>query len=269
MKHSLEDLRNITYRNRKRFLELFTKLGYGHLTSAFSWAEISTVLYYEIMNFSGATPDRMVISKGHGAGMLFPIFEDLNLISREEMEETLKVGGNNMKLKKLFYPGFDFYGGSLGIGMAMAVGLAKGDKLNNSAQKTYCLLGDAECYEGAVWEAIHFAGHHKLDNLIAVVDRNFLGCSDFTEHMLKLEPFKEKWIFSDWDVYEVDGHNIEVVYNALLLASCNGHKKPQCIIAHTKKGGGLDYTIDKPLLHGFMPRREEEIKRAFKELKYL
>lgn len=268
MKHTLEELRNITYKNRRRFLELFTNLGYGHVTSAFSWAEISTILYYEIMNFSGEESDRMIVSKGHGAGMLFPIFEDLGFINREEMENILKVGGDNRKIKKLFYPGFDFYGGSLGIGIAMAVGLAKGDKINNSSRKVYCILGDAECYEGSVWEAIHFAGHHELDNLIVIVDRNFLGCSNFTEKMIRLEPFKEKWIYSGWDVYEVEGHNLENVYNSLVFASSQGHKKPQCIIANTKKGQGLDYTIDKPLMHGFMPNKQEDIELAFRELKY-
>ena len=219
MKHTLEELRNITYKNRKRFLELFTTLGYGHVTSAFSWAEISTILYYEVMNLSEENPDRMVISKGHGAGMLFPVLEDIGKISREEMESILKVGGNSKKLRKFFYPGFDFYGGSLGIGIAMAVGLAKGDKLNNSTRKTYCILGDAECYEGSVWEAIHLAGHLELDNLIVIVDRNYLGCSDFTEHMLKLEPFKEKWIYSGWEVKEMDGHNLKMIYDALSMSS--------------------------------------------------
>ena len=272
MRYTFEELKNITYDTRKRFLELFTALGYGHVTSAFSWAEIAVILYYEIMNLpnnlsSVKIPDRMVVSKGHGCGILFPIFENLNLVPRSEMEEILKVGGkSNAKLKKLFYPGFDFYGGSLGIGIGMAAGLAKSDKIDNSSNITYCVLGDAECYEGSVWESVHFAAHNELNNLVVIVDRNGLGCSDFTEDMLKLEPFKEKWIYSGWNVYEIDGHNLESVYNALVSASSKENKKPQCIIAHTKKGQGLSYTVDKPLMHGFMPKSESEIKRAFEEL---
>ena len=273
MKHTVKELKDITYKTRRRFLELFTTLGYGHVTSAFSWAEIAVVLYYEIMklpldSFDYKNSDRMVVSKGHGCGILFPIFEDMNLINRSEMEEILKIGGrNNTKLKKLFYPGFDFYGGSLGIGIGMAVGLSMGDKLSKSPNLTYCILGDAECYEGSVWEAVHFAGHNKLNSLIAIVDRNGLGCSDFTENMLRLEPFKEKWNYSGWDVLEVYGHDIEMIYKALTSASFEEHEKPQCIIAHTKKGQGLSYTIDKPLMHGFMPKSESEIKRAFEELR--
>ena len=272
MKHTVNDLKNITLRNRKRFLELFTALGYGHLTSAFSWAEIATVLYYEVMKLSAdglpdKNSDRMVISKGHGAGMLFPIFENLGWFSKEEMQNILRPGGDSSKINKMFYPGFDFYGGSLGIGIGLAVGMAKGDKLSSSSKKTYCLVGDAECYEGSVWETINFAGHHELDNLIVIVDRNNLGCSDFTEHMLKLEPFRERWASFGWAVYETDGHDLQSLYDTFTLLSKDETTAPKCIIAHTKKGQGLDYIIDKPLMHGYIPKKPEDIARAFRELK--
>ncbi len=271
MRHTIDELRNLTHRHRKRFLELFTRLGYGHITSAFSWAEIATVLYYEIMDLSSNenkenSGDRMVVSKGHGCGILFPIFEDMGWVSKKEMESSLQVGGNKSKINKYFYPGFDFYGGSLGIGLGMAVGLAKGAKLNHEPWKTYCVVGDAECYEGSIWEAIHFAAHQRLDNLIVIVDRNELGVSDFTEHMLRLEPFADKWTASGWSVQEVDGHDIRALFDSMRVAkgACDG--KPQCIIAHTKKGKGLSYLVDKPLMHGYMPTNDTDIERAFREL---
>lgn len=272
MKHSVNELKNITLRNKKRFLELFTALGYGHLTSAFSWAEIATVLYYEILNLSAdGLPDdfsdRMVVSKGHGVGILFPIFEDIGWFSKAELENILKIGGDSGKINKLFYPGFDFYGGSLGIGIGLAVGMAKGDKLSSNSKKTYCLVGDAECYEGSVWEAVNFAGHHKLNNLIVIVDRNNLGCSDFTEHMLKLEPLGERWKSFGWDVYDISGHNLQKLYDTFILCAQSQTTSPKCIIAHTKKGHGLDYVVDKPLMHGFIPKKPEDIARAFRELK--
>ena len=177
MKHTVRELQEISYRTRKRFLELFTRLGFGHVTSAFSWAEIAVVLYYEIMrekreNAQGGEADRLVVSKGHGCGILFPIFEDLGYFSKEEMESFLQVGGYSSKLNSLFYPGFDFYGGSLGIGLPMAAGLAMGDKLSGRSCRTYCIVGDAECYEGSIWEGVHFASHNKLDNLVVILDRN-------------------------------------------------------------------------------------------------
>ena len=212
MKHAIENLEKKSYQYRKRFLELFTQLGFGHVTTAFSWTEIANVLYNEILenagNISSMDKDKMVVSKGHGAGMLFPIFEDKGFFSEEEMNQIIKIGGDNRKLKKLFYPGFDFYGGSLGIGLGVAVGIAKADKLSKNQWNTYCIVGDAESYEGAIWEAVGFAAHNCLDNLIVIIDRNMLGCSDFTENMIAFEPLKEKWMAFNWDVQEVNGHDI-------------------------------------------------------------
>lgn len=273
MRHSLEELRDKAYQYRKEFLNIFTSIGFGHLTSAFSWAEIAVVLYNEIMNLPPAGPeidmgpyDKMVVSKGHGAGILYPVFHDLGYFSAGELSQTIRIGGSQEKLRKLYYPGFDFYGGSLGMGLGLACGLAKGAKLSGQAWKTFCIVGDAECYEGSVWEAINFAGHNKLDNLTVIVDRNRLGCSDFTEHMLAMEPFAEKWSSFNWDVSETDGHDIEKLYDVLHEKSEARDGKPHCIIANTKKGQGLDYLIDKPLMHGYMPKGED-IEKAFRSLK--
>ncbi len=273
MKYTVQILKEISYRTRRRFLELFTGLGYGHVTSAFSWTEIAVVLYYEILrqkkeDMLAGKADRLVVSKGHGCGILFPIFEDLGYFSKEEMETILQVGGDSSKLNRLFYPGFDFYGGSLGIGLPMAAGMAMGDKLSNRSCRTYCLVGDAECYEGSIWEGVHFAGHNCLGNLVVILDRNGLGVSDFTEHMLKLEPLALKWESCGWDVCEVDGHDVEDVYQAIHKAGSQEHLHPQCIIAHTKKGKGLTYLVDKPLMHGYMPKKADDIERAFVSLEH-
>lgn len=271
MKYSIQELEDKTYSYRKRFLELFTTIGFGHVTSAYSWAEVAAVLYNEIMrlpdiNGKDNDYDRMLISKGHGAGILFPIFEELGYFTKEEMDETVKIGGSNQKLRRLFYPGFDFYGGSLGMGLGMAAGLAKAAKVSGYNWMTYCIIGDAECYEGSIWEAVTFAGFQRLDNLVVIIDRNMLGCSDFTEHMLALNSMKDKWAAFNWEVSEINGQDIQAVYNALTFAKNNKNKKPHCIIANTKKGQGLDYLIDKPLMHGFMPKGNE-IKKAFQLLK--
>lgn len=271
MKHSVIELERKTYQYRKRFLELFTSIGFGHVTSAFSWAEIATVLYHEIMEQkpledAKGNYDKLVVSKGHGAGILFPIFEDLGYFTKTEMDTMIQIQGSNQELRKLYYPAFDFYGGSLGIGIGLAAGLAKGLQWNKEKRNIYCIVGDAECYEGSVYEAMNFAGHQQLDNLIVIVDRNTLGCSDFTEHMLKLEPFADKWLGCNWDVCEVDGHDIAKLYETLDAVSDGTHTKPQCVIANTKKGKGLDYLIDKPLMHGYMPKGEE-IEQAFNLLR--
>ena len=269
MKNTVSELERKAFCYRRRFLELFTTIGFGHVTSAFSWTEIATVLYNEIMigRAGEANADKMVISKGHGAGILFPIFEDLGYFSKEEMDATVSIGGSNSKLRKLFYPAFDFYGGSLGMGLGCACGLAKAAKLSGALWNVFCVIGDAECYEGSIWEAAAFGGFQKLDNLIVILDRNQLGCSDFTEHMLAMESMNAKWNAFNWDATEIDGHSITEVYDALSKKAVEKEGKPHCIIARTKKGQGLDYLIDKPLMHGYMPKGTD-IEKAFNELKY-
>lgn len=255
---------------RKRFLELFTKLGFGHVTSAFSITEIVITLYTHILRYriddkDWQERDRFVLSKGHGAGMLFPVFEDAGLVSAEELETALKIGGNQENLLGLFYPGFDFYGGSLGIGLGMAAGLAMGAKLGRKSWLTFCIVGDAECYEGAIWEAAMFAGHNRLNNLVVIVDRNGLGCSDFTEDMLALEPFADKWKACGFVTKEVDGHSYEELLEAFSGIRTKKNAQPLCIIANTVKGKGLDYLSNIPLMHGYMPKGDE-IERAFDSL---
>lgn len=267
-----EEMYELSYRMRKRFLDLFTRLGFGHVTSAFSLTEIIGALYMKTMNYRVNEPaweecDRLVVSKGHGAGMLFPYFEEVGYFTPEEMDDMIRIGGSYERLQKLFYPGYEFYGGSLGHGLGLAAGMAMGAKLNRSPWYTYCILGDAECYEGSVWEAAIFAGQNGLNNLVVIVDRNVLGCSDFTENMLPLEPFAMKWEACDWDVASVDGHCYEDLVPVLQDSRHRRSARPLAIIARTVKGKGLEYLYDKPLMHGYMPKSESEIARAFKMLK--
>ena len=271
-KRKYEDLYEFSYKMRKRFLEIFTTVGFGHVTSAFSMTEIVVALYKEILRYNTARPDwaerdRFVLSKGHGAGMLFPIFEEIGFFTKEEINDMVRIGGNFHELRKYFYPGFEFYGGSLGQGLGIAAGLATGARLNRENWQTYCILGDAECYEGSVWEAILYAGHNRLNNLVAIVDRNVLGCSEFTEDMISLEPFSAKWRSCNWNVKSVDGHCYEELISVLQESRLHRTDKPLCIIANTIKGKGLEYLYNKPLMHGYMPKEKDDIELAFRELK--
>lgn len=273
MKNSIVELEKKAYQYRTRFLEIFSNIGFGHITSAYSWTEIATVLYNEIMKVPCSkndvdNSDRMVVSKGHGAGILFPIFEDLGIFTKSEMDRMVCIGGNKTQLSRLFYPGFDFYGGSLGIGIGVATGLAKADKLSGNNKKTFCILGDAECYEGSVWEAAAFAGHNELNNLIAIVDYNRLGCSDFTENMVALDPFVDKWKSFGWNVASViNGNDIASIYDVLFDIVKSDDKRPKCVIASTRKGQGVPALIDKPLKHGYMPVKKEEVEAVYRALK--
>lgn len=252
---------------KKRFLDIFTRIGYGHLTTAFSETEILLSLLEYVMDYrpGEVDSDRFVLSKGHGGGMLFPIFEDMGLFTKMEIDEMVKVGGDFTKLKDMFYPTFEFYGGSLGIGLGMAAGLALGAKMNRESWMTFCLMGDAECYEGSVWEAMLFAGHNQLNNLVVVIDRNYMGCSDFTENMCKLEPFEAKWNSCNWRTKHVNGHSYEELLEAFEGIRSRKDQKPLCIIADTVKGNGIGYLCDSPLMHGYMPKGDE-VRRVYEAL---
>lgn len=248
-----------SYAIRRRFLELFSELGYGHLTTAFSEAEIMIALFEKIMRFGkNKKPiDKFVLSKGHGAGMVFPILEDMGILSADETRMHLMKGADLMWIRDYVIPGFAFYGGSLGIGIGMAAGLALGLKQNRSDSLVYCLVGDAECYEGSVWEAVLFASHNRLNNLTVVVDRNYLGVSDFTENMCAMEPLADKWKSFNWRVERVNGHSYEELIEVLGDSKTRKSDRPLCVIADTVKGKGLDYLSNTPLRHGYMPVIEE------------
>lgn len=266
MKDSCRKLYETSYRMRKRFLEIFTNLGYGHLTTAFSETEILVALM-QVMKLdpSAQDADRLVLSKGHGAGMVFTMLEEMGLLAPGELDRVIRPGGDFSVFDRYFYPGFHFYGGSLGIGLGLAAGMALGQRLNRAGSLVFCLLGDAECYEGSVWEAVLFAGHNRLNNLIAIVDRNYLGCSDFTENMCALEPFADKWEDCGWEAKKVNGHSIEELLEALSGVRTRSTARPLCIIAETVKGKGLEQFSNIPLMHGFMPKGEQ-IGESFRNL---
>lgn len=267
MPQDYKELYEKSYEVRKRFIEIFARLGYGHLTTAFSEAEILISLMEMVMSWNPKerTGDKLVISKGHGAGMIFPILEDMGVLSVEEVDEIVRIGGDFTPIKDMYYPGFEFYGGSLGIGLGMAAGMALGEKMNRSGNLVFCLVGDAECYEGSIWEAMLFAGHHNLNNLIAIVDRNYLGCSDFTENMCKLEPFCEKWESCGWNVRRINGHSYEEILDSLQGIRSRRTCQPTCIIAETVKGMGIDQLSNIPLYHGYVPKGED-IELSLKRL---
>lgn len=251
-----------SYRIRRRFIELFAELGHGHLTTAFSEAEIMIALLENVIRYDEDKKpiDKFVLSKGHGAGLIYPILEDMGILSPEKTLSMIKTGGDPSFIRNYVCPGFEFYGGSLGIGIGLACGMALGYKQRRDDRIVYCLLGDAENYEGSVWEAMLFAPHYRLNNLVVIIDRNYLGCSDFTENMCELEPLVDKWRSCNWDCIAVDGHSYEELDSVLSKSRNRLSLRPLCIIANTSKGKGLSYTENIPLNHGYMPKGEAAAK---------
>lgn len=251
-------------------LAMCVNAGIGHVTTAFSCAEIVTALYYHIMNYDSSNPnwedrDRFIMSKNHGSVITYPILADLGFIERSMLMTFMKNGSYLGGHSKKGVPGVDFSGGSLGIGLGVACGIAYGAKLKKKSYKIYTIVGDGESYEGSIWEAAMFAGNYHLDNLIVILDRNQMACTDFTEKMLKQEPVREKWISFNWNTIEIDGHNMSEVVTALENAKRYQGEKPICIIAHTQKGHGIDFMCNNPLMHGVVPKGKD-IERAFEQI---
>lgn len=251
-------------------MEMCVNAGMGHVTSGYSCAEIVVALYYEIMNFDKGNPkatgrDRFLMSKNHGSVIVYPVFADMGWIDESELMTFMKNGSRLGGHSKLSVPGVDYAGGSLGIGLGVGAGLAYGARLSGECWNTFVLIGDGECYEGSIWEAAMFAGHCRLDNLVAIVDRNHLACTDFTENMVMIEPLADKWKAFNWDVIQVNGHDITQVVEGLRQA-VESKGKPVCVIADTEKGHGIDFMCNNPFMHGEAPKGKQ-IAEAFQQLK--
>jgi len=258
------------YTAKRKVLDMCIAAGKGHVTSAYSCAEIVGTLYYAILRIDPQNPawenrDRFVMSKNHGSVMTYPILADLGFFDTAELDTFMTDGTRLGGHSKLCLPGVDFAGGSLGIGLGVAVGMAYAAKMDGKDWLTYCVVGDAECYEGSIWEAAMLAGHHELGNLISILDRNRLGVTGFTEEQLRLEPLADKWSAFGWDVKKVNGHSIEELL--AVLSGVHGQKrhKPLMIIADTTKGYGIDFMSNEPLYHG-EPPKAKDAERAYAQL---
>ncbi len=255
---------------KHKCLEMCVNAEVGHVTSAFSCVEIVASLYYEIMNINPQIPgwkdrDRFIMSKNHGSVITYPILADLGFFSQSELDFFLKNGSKLGIHSKVNVPGVDFAGGSLGIGLGVACGLAYAAKLNKENWITFTLIGDGECYEGSIWEAAMFAGHYNLNNLIVIIDRNQMCITNFTEKLLRLEPLADKWEAFNWETITINGHDTDQILAALSGVRERKNPKPLCIIADTIKGNGLTSISNKLFWHGAAPKGDQA-KIAFEEL---
>ena len=253
---------------KRRAFEMCSRAGAGHVTSAFSIAEIVSVLYYEVMRIDPKRPDwndrdRFVMSKNHASVITYPILQDLGFLDPDA--RFLENGGKLGIHSKPGIHGVDFAGGSLGIGIGFACGEAYRAKIEHMDYRVFCVVGDGECYEGSVWEAFLFAGAKELGNLVVIIDRNRLCITDFTERMLPLESLKEKMEAFRFETVEIDGHDLTSIRRAFEKAE-TPRRKPLCIIADTVKGHGVDFLENVPLWHGKAPVGDDA-ERAREQLK--
>jgi transketolase len=251
---------------RKRILEMCSAAGTGHVTSSYSCAEIMVALYYAgILRFDPKNPewpdrDRFILSKGQASVILYPILADLGFFPLEDLDHFCQADGKFGVHLQDSVPGVEITAGSLGHGIGIATGLAHAAKLNRELWLTVALLGDGECYEGSVWEAALFASHNRLNNLVAIVDRNHMCATNFTENSCELEPLDEKWAAFGWNVVNINGHSFEELLDALSGIRSRKSARPLVIIADTVKGKGVPFMSDHPLWHANAPKGEQIVK---------
>lgn len=242
----LRALEDKAYELRKLCLDTVIWAGSGHIGGALSSMDILTILYYKYLNIRPENPDwedrdRFILSKGHIGVGFAPVLADKGYIDKELLKEYNHTGSSlGMHLDSLKVPGVDASTGSLGHGLSIALGMALAARLNGKSYKTYCLLGDGECDEGAVWEAAMAASHYKATNLITIVDRNRCMIDGPTEEVMALEPFEDKWKAFGFIVKQVDGHDFNQLSEAIEYA-LDDPDKPVVIIANTIKGCGISF----------------------------
>ena len=242
-----------------RCASMCIKAGKGHLSSDLSCAEIMTVLYYDIMRIDPTNPrwidrDRFVMSKNHGSAITYPILCDLGFFDEEFLDSYQSDGSNLGTHSKISVPGVDFGGGSLGIGIGAACGMACAGKTDKKAHIVFCLVGDCEMEEGSVWEAIMFAAHRKLNNLVMIVDRNKEGCTDYISELVPLDPLAPKLLSFGWEVREIhEGHDVTSIKKGFCDIRKRESDRPLAVLFDTIKGNGVSYLENTPWMHGQTP----------------
>lgn len=250
---------------------MITSANKGHIGGAFSCTDILTALYHgDILKFDPKNPswnerDRFILSKGHSCPVLYTILADLGFFSISELGSFCRNGSTLGGHPSKNIPGIEIDSGSLGHGLSIAVGMALRAKMDDKDYKTVVLLGDCECHEGSIWEGAMFAGHHKLDNLVVIIDYNQQCATDFTENSICLEPFIDKWKAFNWEVRTVNGHSFTELLKVFNDFRVYKMSKPLAVIANTIKGKGVSFMEKNLIWHHSVPTNKN-LEIARKEL---
>ena len=238
--------------------------------SCLSIADIVAVLYGGVLRIDGRRPDwddrdRFIFSKGHAAAVVYAALAERGFFPLEWLDQYCAngapLGGH---LTRHGVPGVDFSTGSLGHGLSLGCGTAVAARADGSNRRTFVILSDGECDEGSIWEAVLFAGHRRLANLVAIVDYNKIQSFGTVREVLDLEPFADKWRACGWSVREIDGHSHADLLEALTTAPWE-QGKPSVAIAHTIKGKGVSF-MEGHLLWHYRSPDERQMQAALAEL---
>jgi transketolase len=251
---------------RRRIIEVSLRAGVGHIGSALSVSDLLAVLFGKVLRGIGSQdPDRdhFILSKGHAALGLYTALEKIGLLAPAEVETFCKDGSRLGVHPEHVVPGVEFTTGSLGMGLSVGAGLALSARLRKRAGRTWVLVSDAECNEGAVWEAVMFAAHQRLGSLTAIVDLNGLQAMGPTRDILDLSPMEDRWKSFGWETRCVDGHHEAELGEA--LRSPGAGDRPRVVIARTILGKGVSFMENRQEWH-YYPVNAEQARRALADI---
>lgn len=250
---------------RQSIIEMLVAAGSGHTAGPLGMADIFTLLYFKVLKHDPKNPDweerdRLILSNGHICPVLYATLAHSGYFPIEELT-TLRKFGSRLQghPHRTALPGIENSSGPLGSGLSQAIGMALAERIDNpySSKYMYCLTGDGELNEGQIWEAALLAGKEKLHNLIMIIDRNGIQIDGYTKDVMPLEPLAEKFESFNFDVQEVDGHNIRAMNDAIGKAQAV-YSQPSVIIAHTIASKGVDVFERDFRWHGNPPGKGPE-----------
>lgn len=270
MKQSDQEIHQLAKRLREHSLRMISTAKTSHIGSCLSVADILAVLYGRVLRIDPKRPawpdrDRLIMSKGHAAAVTYAAVAEAGFMPAERLGEYARNGGQLYgHVTHIGVPGVEMSNGSLGHGLPVGAGMALAGKRGGASWRVFVVMSDGECDEGSNWEAILFAGHHRLENLNIVIDYNKIQSLDFVDKTLRLEPLAAKFEAFGWGVREVDGHDIHALSEAFAALPLESGK-PSAIIAHTVKGKGVSWMEGKVVWH-YKPPTPEELVTALAEV---
>lgn len=246
-------------------LEQSKRAHVGHIGSALSVADIIAALYGRVLRLS--TPDdpdrdRFILSKGHAALALYAALALRGIIPNEQLNTFCADGSLLGVHPEHDLPGVDFCSGSLGQGLSIGAGAALAARLQHSRRRVFVLLSDAECNEGAIWEAAMFAAHHRLGNLTAIIDLNGQQALGYTKEVCNIPNMAERWRAFGWDADEIDGHDVDALAEKMAHP---GGDHPQMLVARTTFGKGVSFMQGEIKWH-YLPMTPDEYQQALAEV---
>ncbi|MEK7502021.1 MAG: transketolase [Patescibacteria group bacterium] len=269
-KKEFESLKKYAREIRQTVLSIIVAAHASHIASSYSIVELIVYLYEKILKIDPKNPqdpnrDRFILSKGWGISTLYTILARKGFFEKKLLDTYCQDGSKMIGIAtRNGTPGIEATTGSMGHGLPIGVGMALAGKLQKREYRVFVMTSDGECDEGSTWEAILQAGHHKLDNLVVIVDYNKWQSFGRVADVLDLEPFVKKWEAFKWSVKEIDGHSFEEISQVFSRLPFE-KGKPSIVIAHTIKGKGVSVLEDRNEWHYRTPT-EKEIKIAESEL---